>query len=96
MKILENWSSLTLTYLKVTLRKKLLKYSINQDQELFAKLKNTQSHLLKNSLKIEEKSIEATPIFIVGMPRSGTTLVEQIISSHSEITGAGELDYVAN
>jgi hypothetical protein len=33
------------------------------------------------------------PIFIVGMPRSGTTLVEQIISSHSLVTGAGELSY---
>ena len=31
------------------------------------------------------------PIFIVGMPRSGTTLVEQIISSHHNIHGAGEL-----
>jgi hypothetical protein len=33
------------------------------------------------------------PIFIVGMPRSGTTLVEQIISSHSKVTGAGELSF---
>lgn len=32
-----------------------------------------------------------TPIFIVGMPRSGTTLVEQIISSHAQVYGAGEL-----
>ncbi len=31
------------------------------------------------------------PIFIVGMPRSGSTLVEQILSSHREIAGAGEL-----
>ncbi len=31
------------------------------------------------------------PVFIVGMPRSGTTLVEQILSSHPEISGAGEL-----
>ena len=31
------------------------------------------------------------PVFITGMPRSGTTLVEQILSSHSTITGAGEL-----
>ena len=32
------------------------------------------------------------PIFIVGMPRSGTTLVEQIISSHPQVVGAGELE----
>ncbi|MGO9235569.1 MAG: tetratricopeptide repeat protein [Methylocella sp.] len=31
------------------------------------------------------------PIFIVGMPRSGTTLVEQILSSHPQVFGAGEL-----
>ena len=35
----------------------------------------------------------AHPIFICGMPRSGTTLVEQIISSHSSVTGAGEIGY---
>ncbi len=34
------------------------------------------------------------PIFIVGMPRSGTTLVEKIIASHSDVYGAGELDYI--
>ena len=32
-----------------------------------------------------------TPVFIVGMPRSGTTLTEQIISSHPDVYGAGEL-----
>lgn len=31
------------------------------------------------------------PVFIVGMPRSGTTLVEQILSSHQTLYGAGEL-----
>ena len=31
------------------------------------------------------------PIFIIGMPRSGTSLVEQILSSHAEVHGAGEL-----
>jgi tetratricopeptide (TPR) repeat protein len=31
------------------------------------------------------------PLFIVGMPRSGTTLVEQILASHPEVVGAGEL-----
>lgn len=32
------------------------------------------------------------PVFILGMPRSGTTLVEQIIASHPEVHGAGELE----
>ncbi len=32
------------------------------------------------------------PVFIIGMPRSGTTLVEQIIASHSQAMGAGELN----
>ena len=36
-------------------------------------------------------STSDVPIFIVGMPRSGTTLTEQIISSHPDIYGAGEL-----
>lgn len=34
------------------------------------------------------------PIFVVGMPRSGTTLTEQIISSHSKVFGAGELGWM--
>ena len=39
-------------------------------------------------------SDDATPIFILGMPRSGTTLVEQILASHPEVFGAGELTYI--
>ena len=35
------------------------------------------------------------PIFIVGMPRSGTTLVEQIISAHPDVEGGGELLHMA-
>ncbi len=36
-------------------------------------------------------SLGPTPVFIVGMPRSGTTLLEQILSSHPSVFGAGEL-----
>jgi len=35
-------------------------------------------------------------IFIVGMPRSGSTLVEQIISSHPDVYGAGEVKHLSN
>jgi tetratricopeptide (TPR) repeat protein len=35
--------------------------------------------------------IDLQPVFIVGLPRSGTTLVEQILASHSEVQAAGEI-----
>jgi len=34
---------------------------------------------------------EVEPVFVVGMPRSGTTLTEQICASHSDVTGVGEV-----
>ncbi len=37
----------------------------------------------------------ADPIFIVGLPRSGTTLVDRILGSHSDVHSAGELDHFA-
>jgi Flp pilus assembly protein TadD len=36
---------------------------------------------------------DVTPVLIIGMPRSGTTLVEQIISSHPEVAAGGELNF---
>lgn len=36
----------------------------------------------------------SVPIFVIGMPRSGTTLLEQILASHPKIHGAGELKFV--
>jgi tetratricopeptide (TPR) repeat protein len=38
-------------------------------------------------------SHDATPVFILGMPRSGTTLVEQIVSNHPEVAGGDELQF---
>ena len=39
---------------------------------------------------------DVTPIFILGMPRSGTTLVEQVLASHPDVCGAGELSIVSD
>jgi tetratricopeptide (TPR) repeat protein len=75
-------------------RKNYLGYNIDTDFELFEELREHSSILLENSLKFDELPNGIMPIFIVGMPRSGTTLVEQIISSHSLVSGAGELEFV--
>jgi tetratricopeptide (TPR) repeat protein len=42
---------------------------------------------------METGNSDATPVLIVGMPRSGTTLVEQIISMHPEVGACGELNF---
>jgi tetratricopeptide (TPR) repeat protein len=39
--------------------------------------------------------LSETPVFVVGMPRSGTSLVEQVLASHPRIFGAGEVDHFA-
>lgn len=41
-------------------------------------------------------SIDERPVFIVGMPRSGTSLVEQILASHPQVHGAGETHALRN
>ncbi|MDA0785235.1 MAG: sulfotransferase [Proteobacteria bacterium] len=46
----------------------------------------------ENLLRLSRASVRTTrPLFIVGMPRSGTTLVEQILDSHPDVAGGGEL-----
>ncbi|MFC1589230.1 sulfotransferase [Pseudomonadota bacterium] len=53
------------------------------------------THNSNNLGNAAKSSIDTSrPIFIVGMPRSGTSLTEQILSSHPEVEGAGELNDV--
>ena len=44
--------------------------------------------------KISRATVGPTPIFILGVPRSGSTLIEQILASHSMVEGAGELPQI--
>ena len=75
------------------LRKKMLSYDFKQDKRTFDQIKITAPKLKKISFNKPIEAATNTPIFILGMPRSGTTLVEQIISCHSQVHGAGELSY---
>jgi tetratricopeptide (TPR) repeat protein len=38
--------------------------------------------------------VQPAPLFVLGMPRSGTTLVEQLVAAHPDVTAGGELDYM--
>ena len=60
---------------------------------LFNKIKSFFSDINDNDYDFKDKN-KIKPIFIIGMPRSGTSLIEQILSTHSKIYGAGELNYL--
>ena len=59
----------------------------------FTHLQNVKStHLAYKAIQSTNESNR--PIFIIGMPRSGTSLLEQILSMHTDIYGGGELDHL--
>jgi len=74
-------------------RKKMLAkpFDINSVKQQFEKLKNYFSEQQINQLQ-KKTSNTYEPIFIVGMPRSGTTLLERIFSSNDQVFCAGELE----
>ena len=72
------------------LRKKELNYDIIQSNNVHSTIINLFSSN-QTVINKPKKNSKIKPIFIVGMPRSGTTLVEQIISNHHKVYGAGEL-----
>ena len=72
-------------------RREAINYSFTKDAALFKKTRQTASTILGYQRKYFSKSKNITPIFIIGMPRSGTTLVHQMLSNHTKVHGAGEL-----
>ena len=70
--------------------KKKTNYKIQKEKNDFINIKNFN---YKN-LNIPNIENSRKLIFIVGMPRSGTSLVEQILSSHQEVFGGGELPFL--
>lgn len=65
-------------------------HSIQDNHEFFTRIKKTFSTDFFSSHP-DSGIPDKTPIFVLGMPRSGTTLVEQILASHPQVLGAGEL-----
>ena len=79
-------------YLKLAKNFKLneIDYSFKKQSKNFKKIKE---YFYDDIESLKELNIfNSSPIFILGMPRSGTSLIEQIVSNHSDVHGGGELD----
>jgi len=73
-----------------SLRNKELDYDIDEDKRLFASIKDVAASPSVDVVAADPLAVR--PIFILGMMRSGTSLVEQILASHGDVYGAGELE----
>ncbi len=78
-------AALTWLHKAKALKKQSLRYNPEFDRALFE-----TAMRLADDFEVSP-SEQTGPIFIVGMPRTGTTLVDRVISSHSQVVSAGEL-----
>ena len=77
------------------LKKQTISFNIEKEKNLFKDIKFFFKEKNIGQIKFDTK-LNKRAIFILGMPRSGTTLVEQVIASHPEVYGAGELPYITS
>ena len=76
------------------IKDKLIKYTSRLENQTFSNLKENFKEKI-NILPFKNTS-DKKIIFIVGMTRSGTSLIEQVLSAHDKVTGAGELPFFAD
>ena len=71
------------------IRRSRMAYKVDADVRTMAAIADAfcVKRLAKTPLTVDEKG----PIFVLGLPRSGTTLVDRILASHADITSLGEL-----
>ena len=74
------------------IKRKNIFFDIKNEKNLFESIKKSFNDV--NFDKEIKNQIKENIIFICGMPRSGTTLVEQILAAHKNVSGAGELIYL--
>ena len=108
LKLLDNKSSISFALAKVygdnKLYKESSKYLIqaNSDYRKTIKFSNQTTQKIINIMSgfhdinpnLINNSNDPCPIFIIGLPRSGSTLLEQILSNHEDIFGGGELTFM--
>ncbi|OWY05442.1 hypothetical protein B6V75_04815 [Thioclava sp. F1Mire-8] len=72
-------------------RKAELGYDIAQDRKLFAQLRKRFAAPHPPIPETETDKAAPVPIFLLGLPRSGTTLIEQIVTQHSQVAPGDEI-----
>ena len=92
---LEDWDAAFEAFAKgAEARHSTINYNEAAEEEMYAALERTYT---KEWLETPAGSCDsAAPIFIVGQPRTGTTLVERVITAHSMVHSAGELKQLGN
>jgi tetratricopeptide (TPR) repeat protein len=96
--VLERSKEYDLSFRYLSLANGLVDGGVKYRAENFTRQVNAVQKVFSRSFLDGLQAIRAsdrTPVFVVGMPRSGTTLTEQILCSHPAIFGAGELDLLA-
>ncbi|EED34782.1 sulfotransferase [Luminiphilus syltensis NOR5-1B] len=76
-----------------TLKRRNMRYDINRDIDTMVSITEIFNAERASSATTGSDNTEA--IFVLGLPRTGTTLVERVLSSHSEVFAAGELNNFA-
>ena len=74
------------------LQRQILRYDIASHQSLSKKIKSIFSKINLDEFKKGNEG--ENNIFILGMPRSGTTLIEKIVSSHSNVSSISEANFI--
>lgn len=77
-----------------SLRRKSMQYTPENDLAAMKEIRRVYSRDVFE--RRVDGHVNAEPIFVIGMPRTGTTLVERILSSHSAVRSAGELPTFAS
>lgn len=72
-------------------KKAELRYTIAEDNAIFSAFE--RAFATRDTLDQRPGEPSAAPVFVLGLPRSGTTLVERMLASHSAIASGGELLY---
>src|SRR5713226_7454640 len=75
------------------LKRRRIFYDEHAELEMFERIRSVFTpQLMRSKSSVGDRS--RVPVFILGMPRSGSTLVEQILASHPRVFGAGELSAI--